>query len=99
MEDRQIAALCAGPGVPNQGLSHPMALGLGRLVAVTCTMTWCRLEMAAEEGEKREREREHRRFENRSVGSIWGRVAFRSRGLEKSVLLTSKATCDLTERD
>lgn len=60
-----------GPGIPNQGLSHPMALGLGRLIAIACTVTWRRLETAAEEGEKKERV--HRRFDNRSVGFIWGR--------------------------
>lgn len=75
MEDRCIDALCVGPGFPSQGLSHPTALGLGRLIAVACTMTWCRLvfwclrEKAAE-GEKKEGE--HRQFENRSVGFIWG---------------------------
>lgn len=47
MEDRCIAALCVGPGVPYQDLSHPTALGLGRLLAVACTVTWCRLVFGA----------------------------------------------------
>lgn len=60
MEDRCIAALCGGPGVPYQDLSHPTALGLSRLIAVACTMTWCRLVFGAsgrwlQRREKRER--------------------------------------------
>lgn len=60
MEDRCTAALCVGPGVPYQDLSHPMALGLGRLIAVTSTMTWCCLVFGAlgkwlQRREKRER--------------------------------------------
>lgn len=75
MEDRCIDALCMGPGFPNQGLSHPTVLGLGK--THRCRLHydlvppgfWCLREKAAE-GEKKEGE--HRRFENRSVGFIRG---------------------------